>query len=84
MKCVFPTDLATAAATCLLALGLSAPAPVRAQAMLDPPGDSGFYDCTPELAGFVMRYAVGIPPYQTIYVYQCDGASWNLIDIEYL
>lgn len=84
MKRSLPTAVATAAATCLLALGLSSPAPVHAQAMLDPPGDSGFYDCTPELAGFVMRYAVGIPPYQTIYVYQCDGANWNLIDIEYL
>ncbi len=76
--------LITAAVTCLLALGLSALAPVRAQATLDPPPESGLYECTPALAGFVMRYAVGSPPYQTVYVYQCDGANWSLIDIEYL
>jgi hypothetical protein len=68
-------------AACALALGMSEPA--SAQAMLDPPGDSGFYECGPGFEGFVMRYAVGLPPYQTVYVYQCQGGSWNLIDIEY-
>jgi hypothetical protein len=66
---------------CALALGMSMSA--SAQAMLDPPGDSGFYECTAEIDGFVMRYAVGIPPSQIVYVYQCQGGSWNLIDIEY-
>jgi hypothetical protein len=76
--------IVTTAAACMLAFGLVAPATVGAQAMLDPPSDGGFYECTPALSGFVMRYAVGSPPNQTIYVYQCDGANWFLIDIEYL
>lgn len=72
---------ATGLVVCALALGMSAPA--SAQEMVDPPGDSGFYECGPNLEGFVMRYAVGIPPNQVVYVYQCQGGSWNLIDIEY-
>jgi hypothetical protein len=72
-----------ALAACALALGMTAPAPARAQVVLDPPPDSGFYECTPQLEGFVMRYAVGIPPNQTVYVFLCAGSSWVLIDIEY-
>jgi hypothetical protein len=77
MKKMFATGLAV----CALALGMSSAA--SAQAILDPPGDSGFYECTAALDGFVMRYAVGIPPNQVVYVYQCQGGSWNLIEIEY-
>jgi hypothetical protein len=72
----------TALSAVVLAFGLQA-APARAQATVDPPPDAGFYDCSPALEGLVMRYAVGWPPYQTVYVYVCSGGSWVLIDIEY-
>jgi hypothetical protein len=65
----------------VLALGLQA-GPARAQVMLDPPPDAGFYECGPWLDGYVMRYAVGWPPNQTVYVFVCAGGSWVLIDIE--
>lgn len=72
---------ATGLAVCALGLGMSGPA--SAQEMIDPPGDSGFYECNELMNGHVMRYAVGLPPRQVVYVYQCGGGSWNLIDIEY-
>lgn len=68
-------------AACLLALGMAGSA--NANQMIEPPADSGFYECNEMNNGLVMRYAVGIPPYQTVYVYQCLGGMWSLIDIEY-
>lgn len=53
----------------------------RAQVAADPPRDL-FYECTPEFDGFVIRYAVGDRPNQTVYVYLCDGSAWTLIDVE--
>ncbi len=73
--------LALGLTVCALGLGMSVTA--TANDMLDPPGDAGFYECNDANNGMVMRYAVGLPPMQTVYVYQCSGGTWNLIDIEY-
>jgi hypothetical protein len=74
--------LLTAFSTLALGFALHA-APARAQVILDPPPDAGFYECSPALQGHVMRYAVGWPPNQTVYVFVCAGDWWVLIDIEY-
>lgn len=75
--------IVAALAATAFAAGFGIVGGASAQAMLDPPPDSGFYPCTPEYEGYEMRYAVGIPPYQTVYVYTCSGGSWNLTGIEY-
>lgn len=79
MRNALKSALAFALATCV-AGPVFAPS-ARAQVAVDPPRDL-FYECTPEFDGFVIRYAVGDRPNQTVYVYLCDGSAWTLIDVE--